>query len=99
MIPRPGTTTAEDEKAPIPYVRVKAGKDSLYKESESDDPKVILGAFHTDLRLAKVGVRKKRVVAPPGDKDKDKDKEKEKENKRGKSTFPDLEEGTCAADS
>ena len=59
MIPFRSIAEAGDDNA----LRAKS-KEGLYKESESDSPTVVLGAFHTDLKLLKVGVRKRLPPLP-----------------------------------
>jgi hypothetical protein len=76
---------AEDDT--LSFARAKS-KEGLLKESESEGPMVLLGAFHTDVKLTKVWVRKKLT---PEEK-----LAAAKTKKRGRAEPPALVEGACA---
>jgi hypothetical protein len=76
---------AEDDA--LSFARAKS-KEGLLKESESEGPIILLGAFHTDVKLTKVWVRKKLTPEEKA--------AAAKVKKRGREEPPALVEGACA---
>ncbi len=92
-IPRSYVLDTEDKSTEALSVTRAKSKSGLLGESETENPVVMLGAFHTDARLPKVWVR--AVLPPPANEEERKAREKEKEKKRGKSEAPPVVEGIC----
>lgn len=88
-----GDVEAAKDKDAINLVKIKT-KSGLLSESATEHPRLILGGFHTDVPLAKVGLRMK--VKPPANEEERKEREKEEKKKRGRNEAPATEEGTCA---
>jgi formylglycine-generating enzyme required for sulfatase activity len=92
-VPRSYVLDTEDPAGDAPSVVRAKSKAGLLGESETASPVIVLGAFHTDVRLPKVWVR--LVLPPPANEQERKEREKEKEKKRGRSEAPAVIEGVC----
>ncbi|MFM8980684.1 MAG: formylglycine-generating enzyme family protein, partial [Planctomycetia bacterium] len=95
-IPRSYLMDTEDaaRAAHGPNITRSKSKAGLLRESETEDPVILLGAFHADVRLQKVW--KRVVLPPPANEEERKAREKEREKKRGKSEAPQVVQGTLA---
>jgi formylglycine-generating enzyme required for sulfatase activity len=96
-IPRTYVLDTEEHAEGLPHVGRSKTKGGLLSESETESPIVLLGVFHTDVKLQKVWVR--LVLPPPANEKEAKEREKEKEKKRGRSEAPAVMEGTVPAGS
>lgn len=93
-IPRSYVLDTEDGGRDAPNVTRAKSKAGLLRESETEGPVILLGAFHADAHLQKVW--KRLVLPPPANEEERKAREKEREKRRGKSEAPQVVQGTLA---
>ncbi|MFM8386635.1 MAG: formylglycine-generating enzyme family protein [Planctomycetia bacterium] len=93
-IPRSYVLDTEETGREAPNTTRAKGKAGLLRESETEGPVILLGAFHADVQLQKVW--KRVVLPPPANEEERKAREKEREKRRGKSEAPQVVQGTLA---
>jgi formylglycine-generating enzyme required for sulfatase activity len=95
VLPRPYVVDSEDERDDAPRASVVKTKAGFLKESESREPYMLLGAFHTDTRLSNVWVPVR--LPPPANAEEREARRKEQEKKRGRVEAPATQQGPLNA--